>query len=374
MPSMLDQRPPRRSSPLFGRALIEQQKSEEQAQQDAIKNQRDQERDQETRRHNRQVEELDRLRTETALIRAQAATDAETQKLKTQKDQAEAFVRAQSAIGKLKPNDPQLSEKIAQIQGENNILFDGQGTSFGQHLGTQVADLFKRREAIQNANTAIAEKYPGVAPVVDPATGVLDAGAMAKAHVEAQHQAMTAAGLVPKSGKDPVTGIEYGQPAKDASTLTAHDKADLAWKAYSEATKLRAKFKDDPKTGKPPKEVQDTVNALDAQRTSAMQTLSQLGINMAPKSPISNEHPVPPVSNYDPNAAQPVAPASANDPVARSGELQDQPKLMDITPDLYLSAQSAITAGKDPAAVKQRLIESGYSPSGLDNGPSNPVQ
>lgn len=372
MPTALDQRPPRRSTPLFGRALIEQQKAEEQAHQDAIRNQRDQERDQETRRHNRQVEELDRLRAETALIRAQAATDAETQKLKTQKDQAEAFVRAQAAIGKLKPNDPQLSEKIAQIQGENNILFDGQGTSFGQHLGTQVADLFKRREAIQNANTAIAEKYPGVAPVVDPATGVLDAGAMAKAHVEAQHQAMTAAGLVPKSGKDPVTGIEYGQPAKDTSTLTAHDKADLAWKAYSEATKMRSKLPINPST-KLPKDM-DAARALDAQRTSSMQQLSDLGIKLD-----TTKHPVPDATvpsafTYDPNASQPVVHASADAPVASSGELQDQPKLQSITPDLYLSAQSAITSGKDPAAVKQRLIESGYDPAGLDNGPDKPVQ
>lgn len=371
MSSMLDERPARRSTPLFGRALIAQQQAEQKAQEDAVKDQRDQMRDRETRRHNVEMENLDRLRAETAMAREQAAALAESHKLQMQKAQAEAFVGAQEEIGKLKPNQPDLSEKIAAIQGKYNILFDGQGTTFGQHLGTQVADLFKRRDAIQSANTAIAEKYPGTAPIVNPTTGVLDASAMSKAHAEQQSKAMTDSGLVPKSGKDPLTGIEYGQPPKDTSVLTAHDKADLAWKSYQEATRLRAKsgLKDP-----------DVIKVLDSQRTAAMQQLSSLGIKVDSNSALANEHPVQPSAPAVPagnaNAVSDgsALPPSADNPVASSGELQDQPKLQSITPDLYLSAQSAITSGKDPSAVKQRLIESGYDPAGLDNGPGDTVR
>lgn len=296
MATALDERPKPRQPIVFGRALVAQQQAQAAAGEKAREDARKEANDQAMEKHRQLADQIAKAKLELEIEKSNVAQEKQLHDLTLEKQQLDAFKSAQEKIGSLKPNDPLLSEKIAKIQADHNVLFDGKANPMTQALSSQVSDLFGRRKALEQSQNKINETMQKSAGDAD------------------MQKAVIAAGLVPKSAK--VGDVTYGLPA-DKTQQELHQKQQLYLQDYHAVEKERAGLKYDPKaTPDNPGKAADpsVVKMLDARRVQALKNLSSVGINLDPNAPVqpsSSGAPTPTDSTDEmlPDQVDPMFPA-----------------------------------------------------------------
>lgn len=279
MASMLDQRPARRSPVLFGRALVEQRRAEAQAAQSERDDVRADAAQAATERHQKLQDQIAAQRLELETRKANAEAQVKLHELQQQNQQMEAFSAAQRQVSQLKPDDPLLSAKVAQIQADYPVLFAGKGTNFGHALGGMVTELFQQQKALDAAKAAkvkAADEFTlktGIAVPLD-SKGQPDIAAAGKARAEAAKTAT--AGMVPSSYTEPTTGVVMKAPPDAQKDI--HDRQKLFMDDYHAVEKERIGIKPD----KAYKNAADDprIKLLDERRMAALNNLQSVGINL----------------------------------------------------------------------------------------------
>jgi len=304
MPTMLDERPQRRGPVLFGRALVEQQKAEQAAREKARDDARLEAAQIAAERHARAQDDIARERLRLEQQKASLETELKLREIQKERMQLDAFAKAQREIGKLKPDDPELSARIAEIQAQNNILFDGK-SPFASALGDQVSDLFSRRKAVESA-------------------------AETKAKAEAGRAAAQAAGMQPSSFTDPLTGVTSKAPAPSTEGKDTHALQKLYMDDYHAIERERAGLPFDPKTQKE-KVDPSVVKMLDERRTKALENLRSVGVNLEADKAIA-QAPLATTPAAEPAAApldrEALAKAALDDPLATDAHKKAARKIL----------------------------------------------
>lgn len=213
MPSLLDQRPIPRRPPIFGQALVAQQRAEQEqanraqrAGEFAVREGRMAEGQAERIRQN---DEALRLREKAIAVaddvrRAQLA--AANVQIEKQKAQAVAFTKAMKALGAISPNDADADMKIASILADNPAALDEVNSELSGVLKEQAVSLKKN-----------ISEYRSMAQKRDEEKEKI-------AQETARQQALLGVGAVPTGGT--VGGINYKVPqAEEGMTFSTIDEA-----------------------------------------------------------------------------------------------------------------------------------------------------
>lgn len=168
MPSSLDPTPPTARRPiLYGRALVEQQRLQQQAEQEAVKQEQFQQRERRlTAAREKFLENqalaadisAQRLQLEQETFRAKAiAAKADMAKEQIMLRQ---FTSAMTALGRLDPKRDTYDGDVARIKAANPLIFSSTGNQFNAALADVVDQQYKERNEFLQSRTK-AEEFSG---------------------------------------------------------------------------------------------------------------------------------------------------------------------------------------------------------------------
>jgi hypothetical protein len=333
MPTGLDLRPSARGTKFYGRALVEQRRADALAADKERDNIRQDAAQAATERHQKLQDDIAKEHLAMEKTKASLEMEIKLRDLRQEREQLDAFASAQRRVADLKPDDPLLQAKVAQIQADHPVLFAGKGTHFAQALGGMVTELFAQQKALDAAKVAkvkAADEFTlktGI-PVPLDKNGQPDIAAAAKAKADAA-KALTA-GMVPSTYTDPTTGVTMKAPPDAQKDIHAQQKLFMDdYHAIERERVGAAKLMKGIKPGAP---IPDEIKLLDSRRTQALKNLQSVGINLSPDA-----------------VAAPVVPVTPGEPVSTpTGEGVAAP--VTATPAPVDNIALAKQALDDPAA------------------------